>query len=103
MSYESGLIDELRERAQKAEAEVKLLRGAMLAQEDRDAAACGRLGIFPTGCDTSDMLADEVLALRAIIAEARGKLNPTIELSNASYQEGYRYAAARVLAILGEP
>ena len=65
MSYQSELIDELRERAQKAEAEVK--------------------------------------RLEAIIANARTTLHPTIELSNGSYQEGYRYAAARVLAILGEP
>ena len=39
----------------------------------------------------------------AIIANARTTLHPSIELSNASYQEGYRYAAARVLAILGAP
>ena len=39
----------------------------------------------------------------ATIAQARTALHPTIQLSNASYQEGYRYAAARVLAILGEP
>lgn len=39
----------------------------------------------------------------AIIAKARTALHPTIQLSNASYQEGYRYAAAQVLAILGEP
>ena len=50
----------------------------------------------------ADAAEAEVKRLRAVITEARGKLNPTIELSNASYQEGYRVAAARVLAILGE-
>lgn len=44
----------------------------------------------------------EVKALRATIAKARAHLHPGIQLSNASYQEGYRYAAAQVLAILGE-
>lgn len=114
MSYESGLIDELRERAQKAEAEVtrlqnaaksrlrcpeghspsqsrgpcwfcdaqrnaellakvteevKTLRGAIAAQDARDLAACERVGIPPQGCDTADELADEVLGLKAELAD----------------------------------
>lgn len=64
MSYQSDLIDELRERVDLAEA--------------------------------------EIAALKATIAKAREHLHPGIQLSNPSYQEGYRYAAAQVLAILGE-
>ena len=51
--------------------EVDLLRGAMAAQDERDAAACARAGIPPSGCDSADALADEVLALRAQLAAAR--------------------------------
>ena len=61
------------------------------------------MGMWDVANRRADAAEAEVKRLRAVIAEARGKLNPTIELSNASYQEGYRVAAAKVLAILGAP
>ena len=53
--------------------------------------------------DRADKAEAEVAALKATIAKARSELHTGIQLSNASYQAGYRYAAAQVLAILGEP
>lgn len=50
-----------------------------------------------------DALEAEVAALKAAIAKARTHLHPGIQLTNESYQASYRYAAAQVLAILGEP
>lgn len=69
MSLQSDIIDELRERAQVAEAEVATLRGAIAAQDARDLAACERVGIPPQGCHTSDELTDELLGLKAELAE----------------------------------
>lgn len=51
----------------------------------------------------ADKAEAEVAALKATIAKARAHLHPGIQLSNPSYQEGYRYAAAQVLAILEAP
>ena len=61
------------------------------------------MGMWDVARVRADAAEAEVKRLRAVIATARTTLHPTIELSNASYQEGYRYAAARVLAILGAP
>ena len=61
------------------------------------------MGMWDVARRRADAAEEEVKRLKAIIATARTTLHPTIELSNGSYQEGYRYAAARVLAILGEP
>lgn len=60
------------------------------------------VGMYNNAARRADAAEAEVKRLRAVIADARTTLHPKIELSNASYQEGYRYAAARVLAILGE-
>jgi type II secretory pathway component PulM len=60
------------------------------------------MGMWDVANRRADKAEAEAKRLRAIIAEACTTLHPTIELSNASYQEGYRYAAARVLAILGD-
>lgn len=60
------------------------------------------MGMWDVARVRADAAEAEVKRLKAIIANARTTLHPSIELSNASYQEGYRYAAARVLAILGE-
>ena len=60
------------------------------------------IGMYNVAAKRADAAEAEVKRLEAIIANARTTLHPTIELSNGSYQEGYRYAAARVLAILGE-
>lgn len=59
-------------------------------------------GMWDVANRRADAAEAEVKRLKGIIANARTTLHPTIELSNPSYQEGYRYAAARVLAILGE-
>jgi hypothetical protein len=60
------------------------------------------MGMWDVARARADKAEAEAKRLRAIIATACTTLHPTIELSNASYQEGYRYAAARVLAILGD-
>lgn len=61
------------------------------------------MGMWDIARVRADKAEAEVKALRALIAKARAHLHPGIQLSNLSYQEGYRYAAAQVLAILGEP
>lgn len=53
------------------ETEIANLRGALAAQQERDDAAAQKAGIPPQGCDTSDQLADEVLALRAQLKAAQ--------------------------------
>ena len=58
------------------------------------------IGMYNIASKRADAAEAEVKALRATIAKARTHLHPGIQLSNASYQEGYRYAAAQVLAIL---
>lgn len=60
------------------------------------------MGMWDVARVRADKAEAEAKALRAIIAKARTHLHPGIQLSNPSYQEGYRYAAAQVLAILGE-
>lgn len=49
--------------------EVRRLRGAIAAQENRDYAAGARVGIR-LGCDTSDEMADEIVHLTGSIADA---------------------------------
>lgn len=130
MSYQSGLIDELRERAQVAEAllatltaeidakggevsardllgmwdvarvradtadaEVKLLKGTIAAQDARDLAACEKAGIPPQGCDTSDELADEVLALKAQLDALQIELTAKSERSMNLGWEGVELRA----------
>ena len=64
-----GILDDAVARAEAAEAEVRILRGAIAAQDERNLAATERLDMPPAGCDTSDWLADEVLGLRARVCE----------------------------------
>ena len=45
------------------------LRGAMAADDARLLAASERVGTAPMGCDTADWLAEEILVLRAKLAE----------------------------------
>lgn len=54
-------------RLQRENAE---LRGAIKAQEERNSAACERVGLPPFGCDTPDHLVDEIESLRAKLEAA---------------------------------
>jgi hypothetical protein len=103
-------------RAEEAEAAVKALKceavrreddwrelgGSIAAQEDRDKAACLRVDIPPHGCDTSDALADEVLALRATIARVRevAERQSILDVSNGSWKAAARDVAGKVLRAL---
>ncbi len=60
------------------------------------------MGMWDVARERADKAEAEVKALRATIAKAREHLHPEIQLTNEHYQAGYRYAAAQVLAILGE-
>lgn len=70
-------------------AEVDQLRGAMAAQEARDVAACARAGIPPQGCDSADALADEVLALRAQLAQVREAVKGLPYMAHSEYCNGW--------------
>ena len=63
--------------AEQAEAEaealrerIRLLEGAMKADDERLRTATEAVGMVPWDCDTADALADEVLALRAALSAA---------------------------------
>lgn len=92
----------LETEADKREASYRELAGGMAAQEDRDEAACLRVDIAPHGCDTSDMLADEVLALRATLARVRhiayGHAN--VDISCDAWLKVERRCGAQILAEL---
>ena len=53
---------------------IQLLTGAMAADDARDLAATNRLGLPPAGCDTPEVLADEIEALRARVADLQAYL-----------------------------
>lgn len=63
-------LEEAEARAEKAEAEIALHRGAARADEERLRKAAERAGVICCGIDTPDSLADAVLEARAR-AEAR--------------------------------
>jgi hypothetical protein len=88
--------------ADKREASYRELAEGMAAQEDRDEAACLRVGIPPHGCDTSDMLADEVLALRATLARVRevAERHAVLDVSNGSWKAAARDVAGKILRAL---
>lgn len=61
------IAQEQADRADAAEASIKNLKGAMMADDDRLTAAANRVNLY-SGCDTPDAMADEILALRARLA-----------------------------------
>ena len=95
-------IAALRVEADRREASYRELAESLAAQEDRDDAACARVGIPPHGCDTSDMLADEVLALRATLARVRdlAQRHANLSVSNGSWQMASRHCGAQILKAL---
>ena len=56
-----------------AEACLAEANGALVADDERARRATDRLGIAPTGCDTGDWLAEEVLTTRCQLAEAEAR------------------------------
>lgn len=97
-----GQITALSIEADKREASYRELALCLAAQEDRDDAACARVGIPPHGCDTSDMLADEVLALRATLARVRdlAQRHANLSVSNGSWQMASRHCGTAILKAL---
>ena len=73
-AIEPGLLaDALDEAASVVTAlqeEITTLRGAMKADDERLRNAGERVGIF-ADCDTAEMMADEIMALRAALADER--------------------------------
>lgn len=74
-----AIVDGL--RAQVAE-----LRGAMAAQDQREAKAGERCGVSPIeyGCDWPDAVADEVLSLRAQLRQAEAAVDALTKRSDAA-------------------
>lgn len=73
-------LDSLTTERDKARSEIAALRAAMSASDDRLRRAGERVGIV-LGCDTADWMADEITALRAVLAETERALE--VDVSEA--------------------
>lgn len=71
--------------------ELRLARGASMADDERLVAAALKAGIAPGGCDTPDDLADEILALRAALSDAHNPIQEALLFLKEYAQGSYAY------------